>query len=45
MPEKMPVLTAAEEAEYDATEFKFSKLILHMTLNSFIYVLIQCLAC
>ena len=26
----MPVLTAAEEVEYDATEFKFSKLILHI---------------
>ena len=30
MPEKIPVLTAAEEVEYDATEFKFSKLVLHI---------------
>ena len=41
VPKKVPVLTAAEEVEYDATEFKFSKSILHMTLNSFIYLLIQ----
>jgi hypothetical protein len=30
VPKKVPVLTAAEEVEYDATEFKFSKLILHI---------------
>jgi hypothetical protein len=28
--EKIPVLTAAEEVEYDATESKFTKLILHI---------------
>ena len=36
MPGKILVLTQAEQVERDATEFKFSKLVLHISLNSFI---------
>jgi hypothetical protein len=34
VPGKILVLTGAEQVEHDATEFKFSKLVLHIALNS-----------
>ena len=38
VPYKLLVPTGVEQVERDATEFKFSKLVLHIRLNSFIYL-------